>query len=119
MLLISTPSDQGGSDAHGDEDSSFIEEHVRNGYNKEEIREKLTQAGFSRVDVRYAYGRPGQISWRLAMKYPILLLGVSRLFFVILPFYYLVVYPVAFFLNYLDVQTTHASGTGLIVKAWK
>jgi 2-polyprenyl-3-methyl-5-hydroxy-6-metoxy-1,4-benzoquinol methylase len=29
MLLISTPSDQGGSDAHGDEDESFIEEHVR------------------------------------------------------------------------------------------
>src|SRR6185436_2954655 len=28
MLLISTPSDQGGSDVHDDEASSFIEEHV-------------------------------------------------------------------------------------------
>ena len=31
MLLISTPSDQGGSDVHGDGESSFIEEHVRDG----------------------------------------------------------------------------------------
>ena len=37
MLLISTPSDQGGSDVHGDEESSFIEEHVRDGYNINEI----------------------------------------------------------------------------------
>ena len=29
MLLISTPSDQGGSDVHSDGETSFIEEHVR------------------------------------------------------------------------------------------
>jgi 2-polyprenyl-3-methyl-5-hydroxy-6-metoxy-1,4-benzoquinol methylase len=119
MLLISTPSDQGGSDVHGDSDSSFIEEHVRDGYNIAEIETKLMGAGFSKVEARYSYGWPGKISWRISMKYPILMLGASKLFFAILPLYYFLTYPVAYFFNYLDVNLSHRTGTGLIVKAWK
>jgi SAM-dependent methyltransferase len=119
MLLISTPSDQGGSDVHEGSDSSFIEEHVRDGYNIKEIEQKLLSAGFSKADARYSYGTPGKISWRLSMKYPIQLLGVSKLFFIILPFYYIVAYPISFVLNYFDVNMKHKTGTGLIVKAWK
>jgi hypothetical protein len=47
------------------------------------------------------------------------LLNVSKLFFVLLPFYYLLVYPFCFLLNWMDVRGDHATGTGLIVKAWK
>lgn len=119
MLLISTPSDQGGSDVHGDEESSFIEEHVRDGYNIQEIQDKLKTAGFTRMQAGYSYGTPGKISWRLSMKYPILMLGTSKLFFVLLPFYYLLVFPFCLLLNYLDTHGKHATGTGLIVKAWK
>lgn len=122
VLLISTPSDQGGSDAHDhDEDGihGFIDEHVRDGYNIVEIEEKLKNAGFSRVEARYSYGAPGKISWKLSMKYPILLLGVSKLFFILLPFYYLIVFPFSLVLNYFDVRNTHKTGTGLIVKAYK
>ena len=119
MLLISTPSDQGGSDVHGDDETSFIEEHVRDGYNINEIEDKLKTAGFSKVDARYSYGTPGKISWRLSMKYPILMLGASKLFFIILPFYYLVLYPFCYLLNWLDAHGNHKTGTGLIVKAWK
>ncbi|MBK7215064.1 MAG: class I SAM-dependent methyltransferase [Bacteroidales bacterium] len=120
MLLISTPSDQGGSDVHDhDEEESFIEEHVRDGYNIQEIQEKLKKAGFSRTEARYQYGKPGQTAWRLSMKYPILMLGKSKLFFIILPFYYLFTYPFSYYLNRKDVNTIHASGTGLVVKAWK
>jgi hypothetical protein len=71
------------------------------------------------VMARYSYGTPGQISWRLSMKYPILMLNKSRLFFILLPFYYLIVYPFALILNLIDVRHPHASGTGLIVKAIK
>ncbi len=119
MVLISTPSDQGGSDVHGDEESSFIEEHVRDGYNLQEIQDKLKSAGFSRTEAHYSYGAPGKISWRLSMKYPIVMLGMSKLFFVLLPFYYLLVFPFCLVLNYLDTHGQHATGTGLIVKAWK
>jgi cyclopropane fatty-acyl-phospholipid synthase-like methyltransferase len=122
VLLISTPSDKGGSDvnAHGDDYvHSFIGEHVRDGYGIEEIKEKLFAVGFSAVEAKYVYGMPGSLSWRLSMKYPILMLGKSKLFFIILPFYYLVCFPFCAVLNYLDLKMDHITGTGLLVKAWK
>ncbi|RAU84298.1 class I SAM-dependent methyltransferase [Pontibacter arcticus] len=119
MLLISTPSDQGGSDVHEDSETSFIEEHVRDGYNIREIEDKLKLAGFSKVEARYSYGKPGQVSWRLSMKYPMLMLNVSKIFFILLPFYYLLTFPISLVLNWRDVNGKHPSGTGLIVKAWK
>lgn len=120
MVLISTPSDQGGSDVHDHEsEESFIGEHVRDGYNIDEIQDKLKKAGFSRTVARYQYGKPGQVSWRLSMKYPIQLLGVSKLFFILLPFWYLITFPLSLVLNRMDVSREHKSGTGLVVKAWK
>ena len=117
-LLISTPSDKGGSDADHQHDT-FIDEHVRNGYNINEIRNKLAGAGFSEVEARYAYGRPGRISWLLSMKYPMLMLQISKLFFILLPFYYMVTFPFCMLLNFCDVHVLHECGTGLIVKAGK
>ncbi|HSN49791.1 MAG TPA: hypothetical protein VLR52_01080, partial [Bacteroidales bacterium] len=120
MLLISTPSDQGGSDVHDHgEEASFIDEHVRDGYNITDIQEKLKRAGFSETKARFSYGKPGQLAWRLSMKYPIKMLNISRLFFVILPVYYLLTFPFALLFNYLDVKGDHKSGTGLIVTAIK
>lgn len=119
LLVISTPSDQGGSDVHDHDHESFIDEHVRDGYNIDEIQLKLKSAGFRRTEARYDYGVPGKISWKLSMKYPILMLNFSKLLFILLPFYYLVAFPFALILNYLDVSLKHKTGTGLIVKAWK
>ena len=120
MLLISTPSDQGGSDVHDhDHGESFIDEHVRDGYNINGLQEKLRKAGFSRTGARYTYGKPGQAAWKLSMKYPVLMLNASKLFFIILPFYYLIIFPFALLFNYIDLHSTHESGTGLLVKAWK
>lgn len=119
MLLISTPSDRGGSDVHSDHEHSFIDEHVRDGYNIFDIEEKLKFAGFGKVEAKYSYGKPGKISWKLSMKWPVLMLNTSKLFYVILPFYYIVAYPFSYLLNYLDVNLKHKTGTGLIVKAYK
>lgn len=118
MLLISTPSDQGGSNAdeHGE---SFIGEHVRDGYPVEEMRDKLKQAGFNKAEILYSYGAPGKIAWKLSMKYPMSILNASKAFFIILPFYYIVTYPFSYLLNWVDTNNKHNTGTGLIVKAWK
>ena len=70
ILLISTPSDKGGSDVHNEEEESFIDEHVRDGYSIKDISEKLSLAGFRNIEASYTYGKPGNISWRLSMKYP-------------------------------------------------
>lgn len=119
VLIISTPSDQGGSDVHDDDDKSFIDEHVRDGYSIKDITEKLTRAGFSKVEAGYTYGKPGSISWRLSMKYPVKMLNISYLFFIILPFYYLIFFPVSIILNIFDLNITHKTGTGLLVIARK
>ncbi len=122
-LLISTPSDRGGSDVHPDHAGEgavgFIDEHVRDGYALDELKEKLQTAGFNQVEIRYQYGCPGKISWKLSMKYPILMLNKSRLFFIVLPFYYFVVFPFCLILNVLDVNIAHKTGTGLIAYATK
>lgn len=122
MLLISTPSDKGGSDVHHhDSDGAvgFIDEHVRDGYNADDIRQKLHRAGFSEVETLYSYGKPGSLAWKLSMKFPILALNFTKLFFIVLPFYYLLAYPIAYILNHIDLAQTHREGTGLIVKAIK
>jgi SAM-dependent methyltransferase len=119
VLVISTPSDQGGSDVHSEEEESFIDEHVRDGYGIGDISDKLEAAGFRNIDVSYTYGIPGNISWRLSMKYPIKMLNVSYLFFVILPFYYLIFFPVSIIFNIFDLLITHKKGTGLLVTARK
>ena len=119
ILLISTPSDQGGSDVHGEEEESFIDEHVRDGYSIKDITGKLSFAGFKTIEARYTYGKPGNISWRLSMKYPIKMLNISYLFFLLLPFYYLIFFPVSIILNIFDLCLTHRTGTGLLVTARK
>jgi len=116
-LLISTPSDKGGSDVHHHSDESFVGEHVRDGYNIDDISTKLKNAGFRQVSAYYSYGTPGNIAWKLSMKFPILMLNCTKLFFILLPFYYCVVFPWCLVLNYLDVKMTHERGTGLIVTA--
>ncbi len=126
MLLVSTPSDQGGSDSHHDHDHdgeggehSFIDEHVRDGYGVQEIAEKMKSAGFSKTEVSYQYGTPGKIAWKLSMKFPIVMLNSSYLFFIILPFYYLITMPFVLILNLIDVHSSHKTGTGVIAKALK
>jgi len=119
MLLISTPSDQGGSDVHHEDEHSFIDEHVRDGYGTDEIKIKLQQAGFSKIESRYTYGKMGSLSWKISMKYPILMLNASKLFYFVLPFYYLLFFPISFVLNAIDTRRKHKSGTGLLVKAFK
>lgn len=117
MLIISTPSDQGGSDVHDEDGESFIDEHVRNGYSVAEISQKLVSAGFSEVNISYTYGKPGSLSWRFLMKYPVKMLNISYLFFILLPFYYLVFFPVSVILNIFDISLKHKRGTGLLVTA--
>lgn len=122
VLLISTPSDQGGSDTHDHEQDAvhgFIEEHVRDGYGISDITQKLNHAGFTDIEARFTYGTPGSLSWKFSMKYPILMLGRSKAFFILLPFYYLITFPFCVILNYSDVIFRHKKGTGLLVKAYK
>jgi SAM-dependent methyltransferase len=119
VLLISTPSDKGGSGVKKKGDQSFIGEHVRDGYNAAEIKEKLKTAGFCKVKVHYSYGIPGKLAWKMAMKWPMKMMEATMASVIILPFYYLLFMVPILVLHYMDTYTPHRSGTGLIVKAEK
>jgi len=127
MVMISTPSDKGGSDVHdhdhdhhdNDGTQSFIDEHVRDGYSIDDITTKMKNAGFKKTKVYYQYGKPGKIAWKLSMKFPIVMLNATYLFFILLPFYYLITFPFVLVLNWLDLVLNHKTGTGLVAIAWK
>lgn len=118
-LFINTPSNLGGSDASSADDPSFIEEHARNGYGADEIRMKLETVGFVVEKLKYTYGTWGNLAWKLGIKYPMLMLNVSKVLFVLLPFYYLPTLPLTFILMLLDYTSENKSGTGLNVVARK
>jgi 2-polyprenyl-3-methyl-5-hydroxy-6-metoxy-1,4-benzoquinol methylase len=118
-VIINTPSNLGGSDAHDESDASFIEEHARNGYSVDDITRKLKSAGFQIEGVSYTYGPIGSIAWRLGIKYPMLLLNKSKLLFIVLPFYYIATLWLTLLLMYADYESHNTHGTGLLVVAVK
>jgi 2-polyprenyl-3-methyl-5-hydroxy-6-metoxy-1,4-benzoquinol methylase len=109
-LIISSPSTFDGS-------AEFTEEHVRLGYSKNEIISKLEKAGFRIKSFKYSYGKWGHIAWLLTMKCPMRLLEISKLFFLLLPFYYLLFYPISALFMLCDLNMKNKTGTGVIVVA--
>jgi len=112
-LLINSPSIYGGSDVHQDEEESFIGEHARVGYSKEDLEVKLHPMGFSTYKCRYTYGFWGDKAWRLGIKYPMLLLNISKIFLLILPLYYLLTFPFTLIMMNLDFTTESKTGSGI------
>jgi len=111
-LIISTPSDL-------DEAAKFTAEHVRPGYAPAELKSKLVSAGFRIVSFEFSYGKYGKLSWKLAIKYPLMLLAISKLLILVLPIYYVCTYPVIYLLMKKDISRFNKQGNGLIVVAEK
>jgi SAM-dependent methyltransferase len=118
-LLLLVPSNKSGFIIKPRSRKLLDSYYVRDGYSKQEIEQKLKNAGFERIKIRYAYGLAGQIAFKLGLKWPIRLLNFGILFYLILPFYFIIFLPVVVLLNFVDVVTPHFSGVGLIVKAEK
>ena len=119
FVVVNTPSDQGGSDVQGEGDASFISEHVRDGYNRDDLISKLHEAGLGVEDVRYTYGRYGGAAWRWMIQRPMKMMNRSMASAALLPFYYAPVLPVGLALHALDVRTRNPTGTGLLAIARK
>jgi SAM-dependent methyltransferase len=113
FLLINTPSIYGGSDVHEKDGESFIGEHARVGYSYEDLESKLKPLGFKIYRFRFTYGFWGDKAWRLGIKYPMQMLNLSKIFFVVLPFYYLVTIWFTFLIMYLDYATPNKIGAGV------
>ncbi len=118
-VIINTPSDQGGSGVTTSDEESFIEEHVRPGYNRDDLSRKLKKAGLETTKAIYTYGRYGSTAWRLLIKWPMQMLARTRASIALLPIYYVAALPAGSLLNALDVRDENESGTGLLVVARK
>jgi SAM-dependent methyltransferase len=112
-LLINSPSIYGGSDVHDEKEKSFISEHARDGYSNEDLESKLNPLGFYTYRSRYTYGFWGDKAWRLGIKYPMVMLNVTKVFFIILPFYYLITFPFTLIMMNLDFLTKNRVGSGI------
>jgi 2-polyprenyl-3-methyl-5-hydroxy-6-metoxy-1,4-benzoquinol methylase len=119
FLIINTPSIYGGSDAREEEDESFIGEHARTGYSFEDLESKLKPIGFSIYQKKYTYGFLGDKAWRLGIKFPMIMVNMSKLFFLILPLYYLLTLPFTFFMMYVDYSGKNKIGSGVNLIAKK
>ncbi len=109
-LIISTPSDT-------DEAAKFTAEHVRPGYARKDIEAKLKQSGFTLVKSIYTYGFFGKLSWKLMMMIPIKI--VSKKLTLVLPLYYLIIYPISELMMQADLKMNKRAGTGLLLVARK
>jgi len=118
-LLVNTPSAFGGSDIHGDEEESFVGEHARTGYSDNDLKTKLASVGFKDFYHKYSYGFWGDKAWRLGIKFPMLLLNISKIFFLVLPVYFIITFPFTFVMMFLDYNSDNEVGTGITFVAKK
>ncbi len=117
-LILSVPSEYSDSDKlWKNHHNTFAGEPLREGYRIPELREKLKTAGFSKIKMHYSHGIPGKAGWKMAIKWPAQLLRISRLFLILLPFYFLLLIVPILILYSMDSLSPHRSGNGLIVKA--
>ncbi len=117
-FLMHSPSHYSEEDA--DEDDSFVDEHARPGYSKEEITTKLKSAGYDSVKPHYTYGFWGHLAWVLSVKWPMLWFNKLNLFAAIpLMIYYPIVVPFCLLLNFADLFTKNEKGTGIYALAEK
>lgn len=115
-FLMHSPSHYSEEDGAGDE--TFVDEHARAGYSKEDITEKIRSAGLEPGKVNYTYGFWGHKAWVLSVKYPMIWfnkLGMAAIFPLLI--YYPVVMPFCLLMNLADLGTKNKKGNGIYALA--
>ncbi len=116
-FLMHSPSHYAEDDAG--EDDTFVGEHARAGYSKQDISDKMRLAGLEPVKVHYSYGTAGHAAWVMLIKYPMMWLTFSKLLIVFLPFYYAFTLIPGLIFMQIDMFTKNEKGTGIYALARK
>lgn len=117
-FLMHSPSVYSEEDAG--EEESFVDEHARVGYAREDLERKLREAGMEPLEVVYTYGEKGHRAWEWIIKYP--MLWMDRFGMLALPLmavWYLVVLGPALVLMKQDMVEEKERGTGICALARK
>lgn len=117
-LIVHSPSHY--SEEDGGEEDTFVGEHARPGYSKEELSSKLSSVDLKIDKIHYTYGFFGHKAWVLSVKWPMLWfnkMGLLAAFPLML--YYPVILPVSLLLNVIDLYTANTRGNGIYAVAIK
>ena len=117
-FIMHSPSHYAEDDAG--EDDSFVGEHARPGYSKDEISAKLREAGLEPVELKYTYGWAGHTAWVMLIKWPMLWINkIGKIaLLLMLPWYAITLIP-GLLLMSIDMIGDHSKGTGILVVAKK
>ena len=91
----------------------------RCGYIMKELKSMFKRAGFKKVKAHYTGGKFGKLAEQIGFVIPVKMLGVSKVFFIILPFYFALALPLSMIFNWIDSHTAHDSGEGIVLTACK
>jgi len=118
IFIMHSPSHYSEDDA--DEDDTFVGEHARTGYSKEEIDKKLMEADLHPQTIHYTYGKAGHAAWVLSVKWPMLWFNrIGLLALIPLLVYYPIILPFCLVLNTVDLFTKNKKGNGIYAIAKK
>jgi SAM-dependent methyltransferase len=114
-LIATTTVNKEGATQYVEGDISAIGEHVREGYTREEFEDKAKRAGFvvERLDITYG-DFWGYTAWKILQRVPIELTNKSKLFFILVVPWILIMYPIAAFMMWMDTRTHNKTGGGWI-----
>ncbi len=120
QLMIHSPGAEEDSRTSHHDPKSLVEEHVREGYEKNEIIEKMTEAGFAKVDVYPTY-KPftGPLIWRLWQNIPLKFTKLGLLGYALIPLWFLLAYPLGYPFWWSDLHVPKKWGYGVLVVARK
>lgn len=112
LFVMHSPSHY--SEEDSDTDDTFVGEHARTGYSKEEIDKKLMESDLHPKKIHYTYGTLGHRAWVLSVKWPMILFNKAGLFAAIpLAVYYPIVLPFCLVMNRLDMVSKNRRGNGI------
>ncbi len=93
---------------------------MREGYTEREFYHKMQNAGFTVDVLKRVYGPVwGTFAWQTLQRIPMRLLSLSKLFFVVVIPWMIVLYPFAALAMFLDVRARNKRGGGWLMVARK
>jgi SAM-dependent methyltransferase len=97
----------------------FVDEHVRPGYSRTELQEKLADAGLTLERFVITYGSWGRIAWLLLQRGPMRWLSGRPWLLPLVAVYFCLAYPLAWCFMQMDMRTANQNGGGILAIARK
>jgi len=118
-LFIMTTPYYDPSNPSGPSDQPFVDEHVRAGYSRPELIQKLAQANMTVEKFVITYGPYGNVAWTLLQKWPMGWLSRAKWAAPLVALYLIPAYGLAWIFMQLDMAVSNRSGGGILAVARK